>query len=76
MKLQILRTDQGEELVVLSRRDYDILLARLGDEEAEDRMTLKLAGDVRREIAAGEESLLSLDDFHRGDSSAPNSSGK
>jgi len=47
--LQTLTTESGEELVVLSRRDYDALLARLGDEEAEDRMTLILAAEARAE---------------------------
>lgn len=37
MDPQIIITAGGEELVVLSRRDFDSLLARLGDEEAEDR---------------------------------------
>jgi hypothetical protein len=35
-KLQVITTDSGEELVVLSRRDYDALRARAGDAEAED----------------------------------------
>ena len=49
MTVQILKTDSGEELVVLSRRDYDALLARLGDEEAEDRMTVVIAAEQRAE---------------------------
>ena len=40
-------TEAGEELVVLSRRDYDALLAQLGDEDAEDRMTLVIAAEAR-----------------------------
>jgi hypothetical protein len=32
-----------------TRRDYDSLLARLGEEEAEDRMTLILAAEARAE---------------------------
>jgi len=47
--VQTLKTESGEELVVLSRRDYDALLARLGEEEAEDRMTLILAAEARAE---------------------------
>ena len=43
MKPQFLTTENGEELVVLSRRDYDSLLAQLGDEDAEDRMTVRIA---------------------------------
>ncbi len=49
MGVQVLKTESGEELVVLSRRDYDALLARVGDEEAEDRMTLLLAAEARAE---------------------------
>jgi hypothetical protein len=61
MEPQFLRTESGEELVVLSRRDYDSLLARLGDEEAEDRMTVLLVEEVRRRIEAGEEELVPLE---------------
>lgn len=49
MGVQILKTEEGEELIVLSRRDYDALLARTGDEEAEDRMTLIIAAEARAE---------------------------
>lgn len=49
MTVQTLTTPSGDELVVLSRRDYDALLARLGDEEAEDRMTLIAAAEARAE---------------------------
>ena len=49
MGIQTLMTDKGEELVVMSRRDYDALLARAGDEDAEDRMTLLLAAEGRTE---------------------------
>jgi ribosome-binding protein aMBF1 (putative translation factor) len=58
MKPQIVTTDAGEELVILSRRDYDALLAQLGDEEAEDRMTERVAEEARRRIASGEDTLL------------------
>jgi DNA-binding XRE family transcriptional regulator len=47
MTVQIIHTEGGEELVVISRRHYDALLARLGDEDAEDRMTLLLAAEAR-----------------------------
>ena len=49
MTVQTLKTDAGEELVVMSRRAYDALLAQLGDEVAEDRMTLLLAAEARSE---------------------------
>jgi DNA-binding XRE family transcriptional regulator len=49
MGIQIIRTETGEELVVLPRREYDALLAQQGDEDAEDRMTLLLAAEARSE---------------------------
>jgi hypothetical protein len=54
-------TDGGEELVVLSRRDYDPLLARLGEEEAEDRMTARIVADSRARIVSGEEKRVAAD---------------
>ncbi len=47
MGIQTITTENGEQLVVLSRRDYDALLAQLGDESAEDRMTLLIAAESR-----------------------------
>jgi DNA-binding XRE family transcriptional regulator len=44
---QIITTESGEELVVLSRRDYDALLARLGNEAAEDAMTARIIDEAR-----------------------------
>jgi hypothetical protein len=58
MQPQIIKTESGEELVVLPRRDYDALLARSGDEEAEDRMTERLVVEGRARITAGEERLV------------------
>ena len=58
MDLQILRTEAGEELVVLPRRAFDALLARLGDEEAEDRMTARLAQEARAALAEGTALIL------------------
>lgn len=49
---QIIRTD-GEELVVLVRRDYDALLAQLGDEAAEDAMTVRIVKETDEAIALG-----------------------
>ena len=49
MTVQTLTTESGDELVVLSRRDYDTLLARRGDEDAEDRMTLILTAEAGAE---------------------------
>ena len=42
-KPQIIRTETGEELVVLSRREYDELLSRLDDEAAEDAALARLS---------------------------------
>ena len=39
---QIIRTEAGDELVVLTRRAYDVLLARAGDDDAEDRMAARM----------------------------------
>jgi DNA-binding XRE family transcriptional regulator len=49
MTIQILKTEDGGELVVMTRREYDSLLARLGEEDAEDRMTLVIAAEARGE---------------------------
>ena len=64
MKPVIFQTDAGEELVILTRREYDSLLARLGDEEAEDRMTILLADEVRARIESGEEKLVPLEEVY------------
>ncbi len=58
MDAQFIRTESGEELVVLPRREYDALLATLGNEEAEDGMTVRIAEEARRAIATGEEVVL------------------
>ncbi len=55
MGAQFITTEKGEELVVLSRREYDSLLASLGDEEAEDRMTIVLADEAAARSASGED---------------------
>ena len=47
MKIQTIQTPAGEDLIVLSRRDYDAMLAQHGDEEAEDRKTLLVAAESR-----------------------------
>jgi DNA-binding XRE family transcriptional regulator len=62
-KPQFIKTDRGEELVVLSRRDYDILRARAGDEEAEDLMSERI---IRESVARGDIALpLSVwDEIH------------
>ncbi len=58
-KPQIIKTQSGEELVVLSRRDDDSMRARLGDEEAEDAMSVRIlkerAGDVAFPLSVWDE---------------------
>ena len=58
-KPQIIKTESGEELVVLSRREYDAIRARAGDEDAEDAMSARLlrerAGDVAIPLAVWDE---------------------
>jgi DNA-binding XRE family transcriptional regulator len=58
MGVQIIRTESGEELVVLPRREYVALLARAGDEAAEDEMTGILVDETKAAIARGEEVAL------------------
>jgi len=58
---QVIITEGGEELIVLTRRDYDALLAQAGDEEAEDRMTVRLIEESEAAIARGEDVLLPLE---------------
>jgi PHD/YefM family antitoxin component YafN of YafNO toxin-antitoxin module len=58
LTIQIIKTESGEELVVLPRREYDALMARLGDEEAEDRILADAAQQVIERIKSGEEALV------------------
>jgi hypothetical protein len=55
MSIQTITTDSGEELIVMSKREFDAMTARLGDEEAEDRMTLIVAAEARGEAPLPEE---------------------
>jgi DNA-binding XRE family transcriptional regulator len=55
---QIIRTESGEELVVMSRRDYVALLARAGDKAAEDEMTARIIDASRAAQASGEDVML------------------
>ena len=61
MDPQIIVTATGEELVVLPRRDYEALLARMGNEEAEDRVTRRIVTESRARVAAGQEELVQSD---------------
>ena len=65
MKPQFLTTENRKELVALSRRDDDSLLAQLGDEDAEDRMTVRIAEEAEGSDRRGrEEELVTLDQIH------------
>jgi DNA-binding Xre family transcriptional regulator len=73
-EIQILKTG-GDDLVVLSRRDYNALMARAGDPGAEDAAAVRiisetdghtaLPGEVMDRIIDGESPLKVLMD-HRG----------
>jgi hypothetical protein len=60
-QVQIIKTDAGEELVVLARRDYDALAARAGDEVAEDAVSARLLDESDARLAAGEDVVLPED---------------
>lgn len=50
---QIITTPAGNEFAILPRRDYDALLARLGDEAAEDRATARIVDEHLAAVEAG-----------------------
>jgi DNA-binding XRE family transcriptional regulator len=56
-KSQIIHTD-GEDLVVMTRSDYDALLARAGDEAGEDVLTARIIDATDTKIARGEDIAL------------------
>lgn len=53
-KPQFVTTESGEEIVVLSRRDYEALAARAGDDDAEDAMAARILADTAGEAAIPE----------------------
>lgn len=55
---QIIHSEGGDEMVVLSRRDYEALLARAGDEAAEDAMSSRLIAEAKAALAAGEDVMI------------------
>jgi DNA-binding XRE family transcriptional regulator len=55
---QIIRTETGEELVVLTRRDYEALRARAGDEAAEDVMSARIVAESDAALAKGADVAL------------------
>lgn len=58
MKAQTIRTDLGENLVVISEREYLALRARAGDEDAEDEMTVLIAAEAQRNLDEGRDVIL------------------
>jgi DNA-binding XRE family transcriptional regulator len=58
---QTILTEGGEELVVLSRRDYDALCARAGDPEAEDAMTAHILAAAQAAASISTVQPLALD---------------
>jgi DNA-binding XRE family transcriptional regulator len=56
-KPQIIHT-AGEDLIVISRSDYETLLARAGDEAAEDAATARIVDATSPKIARGEDVAL------------------
>ena len=60
-KPQIIRTPLGEELVVLPREEYEVLLARLGDEGAEDAVSARLIREDLEAEKRGDEIFLPLE---------------
>jgi ribosome-binding protein aMBF1 (putative translation factor) len=56
-KSQIIHTD-GEDLVVIPRREYEALLARAGDDAAEDVATARIIAATDAKIARGEDVAL------------------
>ncbi len=58
MDPQIIKTDAGEELVILSRREYDRLLALGNVEHKEDAGTAHLGDRFAADLVAGRETVL------------------
>lgn len=57
-QVQIIKTDAGEELVVLARRDYDALAARAGEDVSEDAVTARILDEADARLAAGKDVAL------------------
>jgi len=55
---QFIRTEAGEELVVITRADFDALLARAGDPAAEDVMTARIVERTDQALASGQDVAL------------------
>ncbi|MEW6019070.1 MAG: helix-turn-helix transcriptional regulator [Pseudomonadota bacterium] len=59
--VQFIRTESGEELAVLSRAEYETLLARAGDPAAEDAASARIVEESTDAIARGKETALPED---------------
>lgn len=57
-KPQIIHAESAGELVVLSRDEYDALLAAAGDLDAEARAIHRIVDEAEAAIAAGDEYLV------------------
>ncbi|MGV8938955.1 MAG: helix-turn-helix domain-containing protein [Allorhizobium sp.] len=57
------KTPSGDEMVVLSRRDYDALVKQA--ERAEDLEDVKAIEEFERQLAAGEEELIPAEFVYR-----------
>jgi DNA-binding XRE family transcriptional regulator len=62
-KSQIIHTN-GEDLVVITRSDYEALLARAGDEASEDAMTARILEATDAKIARGKDVALPAAVWH------------
>ncbi len=58
MNIQIIRAPNGEELVVLSRADYEALLAGQIAEDAEDAADIAMFDQVMTELSATPDAIL------------------
>lgn len=52
--VQYITVPDGEDLAVLTRRDYEALLARAGDAAAEDAMTARILIETAADVAIPE----------------------
>jgi DNA-binding XRE family transcriptional regulator len=57
-KPQVITTECGERLVVLTEREYDAMLARAGNSAAEDRAAERMVREAREAISRGAELVL------------------
>jgi DNA-binding XRE family transcriptional regulator len=56
--VQFIQTEAGEELAVLSRAEYELLLARAGDPAAEDAASAGIIAKTGEDLAQGRDFAL------------------